>query len=72
MSNVMYELNIKFTGNDHAENADIATLLRIFESMVINKEVTTAMNDDYNMMVLRPVALDFKKIKSDDEDDEDN
>lgn len=71
MSNVMYELNIKFTGNDHAENADIATLLRIFESMVINKEVTTAMNDDYNMMVLSPIALDFKKIESDD-DDEDN
>lgn len=69
MSNVMYELNIKFIGNDHAENTDIATLLRIFESMSINIEATTVMNDNYDMAVLSPVALDFKKIKLDDDED---
>lgn len=72
MSNDMYELNIKFIGNDHAENTDMATLLRILESMSINKEDVTAMNEDGDIVVLSPVALDFKKIKSDDEDDEDN
>ena len=67
MDNVMYEVNIKLIGNEHARNTTWERILEIIEHH--NQEPIASMNEEGNLVILTPVDINLRKVNSDYDED---